>query len=160
MDKYPQVRFKTCFFIPQLKALFGYKYEYELIGSGKRFREEGWPKMMGEFGVTVAPLSSSDYSKSKSYVKYLEYSAGKLPSICEEIEPYEEVLKNHEERGLLAHSTEDWVKHLEFLINNPNEAKQIGENAYKYIKENHLMKDNVYRYADYFTKIVDRNLKP
>ena len=161
MDKYPQVRFKTCFYMPHLKALFGYKYEYEILGSGERYRKEGWPKMMEEFSCAVAPLVWSKYSRSKSYVKYLEYSAAKVPSICEKIDPYNEVLLGHEERGFLASSTEDWVKHFEFLITHPKEAKDIGEEAYKYIKKDHTIQNpkNIQLYTDYFEKIYKQKGK-
>lgn len=157
MDKYPQVRFRTCFYMPQLKANFGYKYEYEIIGSGERYRHEGWPKMMSQFDVTVAPLVDTNYSKSKSYVKYLEYSLGKLPSICEDIGPYRQVISGTE-RGFLAHSTEDWVNHLSYLIENPEKRLEIGENAYNYVKENHTIQKGIKLYEDYFTKIFNSSV--
>jgi glycosyltransferase involved in cell wall biosynthesis len=156
MDKYPNVRLKTTFYMPQLKALFGYKYQYAL---GRydilKFIDELWPKMASECDIFVAPLRWSKYSRSKSYIKYLEYSASKIPCIMEKIDPYNEVLAGHEERGLQASSTEDWVKHLSYLIENPDKRKQMGEEGYKYIKENHTIQKNAYKYADYFRKIFD-----
>ena len=156
MDKYPQVRFKTTFYMPQLKALFGYKYKYTLGRYNVyRFIDEVWPNMASECDIYVAPLTWSNYSRAKSYIKYLEYSASKKPCIMERIDPYNDVLANHPERGLLASSTEDWVNHLSYLIENPDKGKEMAEEAYKYIKENHTMQANVDKYANYFRGILD-----
>lgn len=156
MDKYPQVRLKTTFYMPQLKALFGYKYRYTLGRANyDRYVKEIWPKMMAESDILVAPLSWSNYSRAKSYIKYLEMSAGKKPMICEKIDPYNEVLANHPERGLQASTTEDWVNHFTYLIENPDKAKEMGEEAYKYVKENHTIQGNVDLIANYFEKLTD-----
>jgi glycosyltransferase involved in cell wall biosynthesis len=156
MDKYPQVRLKTTFYMPQLKALFGYKYRYTLGRANyDRYVKEIWPKMMAESDILVAPLSWSNYSRAKSYIKYLEMCAGKKPMICEKIDPYNEVLANHPERGLQASTTEDWVNHFTYLIENPDKAKEMGEEAYKYVKENHTIQGNVDLIANYFEKLTD-----
>jgi len=157
MNKYPQVRFKTTFYMPQLKALFGYKYQYTLGRHNVyRFIDEVWTDMMSECSIFVAPLSYGHYNRSRSYIKYLEYSAGKRPSVMEKIDPYESVLVNAEERGFLANRTDEWVKHLSFLIEHPEAGKEIGENAYNYVKEKHTIQKNVGIYADYFHSLVDK----
>jgi O-antigen biosynthesis protein len=155
MEKYPDTTFRTSFYMPQLKAHFGYRYKYSLgrynINS---FINEVWPRMAGEADIFVAPLSWNNYSRAKSYIKYLEYSAAKIPCIMESIDPYNEVLQGSDGRGFLASSTEDWVNRLSYLIENPKTRKEIGENAYKYVKENHTIQKNAYRYAEYFKEVL------
>jgi glycosyltransferase involved in cell wall biosynthesis len=159
MDKYPQVRLKTTFYMPQLKALFGYKYKYTLGRFNVyRFIDEVWPKMASECFAFVAPLSWSKYSRAKSFIKFLEISASKVPCVMEKIDPYNEVLANHEERGLLASTTEDWVRCLSALIESPKLRKEMGENAYNYVKENHTMQKNIGTYAGYFKKLFDKGV--
>lgn len=157
MDKYPQVRLKTTFYMPQLKAEFGYKYKYTLGRFNvERYANEIWTKMLSECEITVAPLSWSKYSRSKSYVKYLEMSAGKKPMICEKIDPYQEVLAGHPERGLMAGNTEEWVEAFTKLIESPKLRKDMGEEAYKYVKENHTIQNpkNIELIADYFRNLT------
>jgi glycosyltransferase involved in cell wall biosynthesis len=155
MDKYPNVTLKTTFYMPQLKALFGYKYKYSLGRfSMDSYIKELWPQMLGSSDIMVAPLSWSKYSRAKSYIKYLEMGAGKKPMVCERIDPYNEILNNHEERGFLASTTEEWVKYLSMLIESPELRKKVGEEAYKYVKENHTIQENVDPYAKYFKRIV------
>lgn len=155
MDKYPQARLKTTFYMPQLKAEFGNKYRYCLGRYNVyRFIDEVWPQLGSECDMFVAPLSWSPYSRSKSYIKYLEYSAAKIPSVMEKIDPYDEVLANHPERGLQASTTEDWVNHISYLIENPEARKNIGDKAYKYVKANHTIQKNIDKYANYFRNLT------
>jgi glycosyltransferase involved in cell wall biosynthesis len=146
--------------MPQLKALFGNRYKYSL-GRHNYFRyvEELWPQMLSSSDITIAPLSWSSYSRSKSFVKYLEMSAGKKPMICERIDPYNEVLAGHPERGLLVNTTDEWVDAFTKLIESPSLRKSMGEEAYKYVKENHTIQGNVGKIADFFTSQFDKNLK-
>lgn len=152
MDKYPNVTLKTTFYMPHLKAKFGNKYKYCL---GRfdvyRYADEVWPDITAS-DILVAPLSWSQYSRAKSYVKYLEYSAAKKPSILEKIDPYNEVLGGHPERGLQATTTEEWVEALSKLIESEKLRKEMGEEAHRYIKENHTIQKNVEIYADYFKR--------
>jgi glycosyltransferase involved in cell wall biosynthesis len=159
MDKYPNVRLKTTFYMPQLKAEFGYKYKY-CLGRFNYFRyvKEVWPKMMSESDITIAPLSWSKYSRAKSYVKYLEMAAGKKPMVCENIDPYKEVLDGHIERGFLVSSTEEWVSALSKLIESKDLRKSIGDAAYEYVKENHTIQNpkNVELMANYFRDLTNK----
>ena len=66
----------------------------------------------------VAPLEDGYFQQAKSCLKFLEYSALGLPSICSNVTPYKEVIR-HGENGLLADNTlEPWVQQFEFVINN------------------------------------------
>lgn len=160
MKKYPNVIFKTTFFMPTLKAHFGNRYRYALgFYNVYSFIDKLWPQMVSETDVFVAPLSHTPYSKSKSYIKYLEYSAGGIPAVCENISPYSDVLSDHPERGLLAFSKRDWIKHLSYLIDNPDKRKEMGENAYNYVKENHTIEQGGKKYADYFKKVLKNREK-
>jgi len=157
MDKYPQVRFKTTAYYPQLKALFGYKYRYTLSRFAvQRFIDEVWPKMSSEVDIWVAPLSYSDYSKSKSYIKLLEYGASKLPVIAERITPYEEFVgMDSESKGIsLVNTTDEWFNALEKLILDKKLRKEMGERLYNEVKNNHTIQKNKYRYEEYLTDLL------
>lgn len=157
MGKYPNVTFKTTFYMPELRALFGYKYKYVLARSDMyAYIDKVWPEIANS-DILVAPLSWSNYSRAKSYVKYLEYSAAKKPSILEKIDPYNEVLSGHPERGCQASTKEEWVGALSKLIESEKLRKEMGEEAYKYVKENHTIQKNVGIYEDYFKKVLTDN---
>lgn len=159
MEMYPQVRFKTTFYMPQLKALFGYKYQYTLGAFDTyKFINEIWPAMMGESDIVVAPLSWSRYSRAKSYIKALEYGASrKCAGVYEDIDPYNEFAGGYpEEKGIfLARTKDDWVKYLSLLIENPDLRKNMAETQYQYVKDNHTIQKNYKFYANYFKNLTD-----
>ena len=77
----------------------------------------------------------------------------------EKIGPYQKVLDNHEERGLLAYSEKEWFEAIEKLILSPELRKKMGENAYNYVKENHTIQKNSKVYVDFFKKVFDSPFK-
>ena len=160
LNKYPNVRFKTTFFMPQLKALWGYKYKYALGRADVyRFINELWVEMMSECDFFIAPLSHSSYSSSKSYIKALEYGAGKKAVILERIEPYQEFAgENPEEKGVfLAYSTKEWFNAMEKLVLDEKLRKENGEKLYNEVKKNHTIQGNTKVYEKYFTVLFDKD---
>ncbi len=157
MDKYPQVRFKTTAYYPQLKALFGFKYRYTLTRfSVQRFIDEVWPAMASECDVFCAPLVHTKYSASKSWVKALEYGAAKKPVILENFGPYKDFGgHNPEDKGVfLADSTQEWFDALEKLILDEKLRKEMGERLYNEVKNNHTIQGNKNIYEEYLTKLI------
>lgn len=158
MKKYPNVQFRTTgFFFPQLKTHFGNRYEFKLARADVYgWINELWPEHMSESDIVVAPLENTQYSRAKSYIKYLEYSAGKKAGVYENIDPYNEVVKDGE-NGFLAHSKEDWVEKLSILIEDEEKRNKMAEVAYKDVVDHHQMKDNLDPYIEFFRKIVESN---
>jgi glycosyltransferase involved in cell wall biosynthesis len=157
MNKYPEVRFKTTAYYPQLKALFGYKYKYCLArNSVLRFIEEVWTEMASECQIMIAPLMRNDYSRSKSYVKLLEYGAAQLPVVAQRIDPYQDFCGViPEEKGVfLADSTEEWYNYLEKLILSESLRKNMGLLLYNEVKKNHTIQENKNNYDRLFDKIT------
>jgi GT2 family glycosyltransferase/glycosyltransferase involved in cell wall biosynthesis len=61
----------------------------------------------------VAPLLDTPFNRCKSCLKFLEYAALRLPSICSDVQPYHETVR-HEETGLLlTNDPEEWAYALE-----------------------------------------------
>jgi glycosyltransferase involved in cell wall biosynthesis len=153
LNKYENTVFVTNgFYMPQLKTIFQNKYRHRPgYVSIDKYIDLLWPEASSEADIVVAPLEHSQYSLSKTYIKYLEYGAAKLPGIYENIEPYTNIVKDGE-NGYLANSLEEWVDKLSMLIENKDLRKKIGEEAYKTTKINQ-MKDNLQQYKDFFDKI-------
>jgi len=155
MSEYKNVYFDTCgMFLPHLKSRWGYRYTFHL---GKpdvyEWADKLWPELMSEADICLAPLQPTDFSKCKSGIKFLEVSAGKCPLIASNIRQYQEM-----EGCLLADPTpEDWYRHLKTLIDSPEKRKELGEQAYEYVKKYHQIQDNIQQYEDYFTTIFNNS---
>ena len=154
--EYPNVYFKTTgFFMPQIKTYlgdFGYKYRHALGAYDvMTFINDIWPVSMGEADIVVAPLYWNAYSRAKSYIKYLEYSAAKKPGIYQNIDPYKEILNTAEDSGFLVNGGEDWYIYLKQLIESEELRTRIGNNAYKLIKK-HTIEKGAEEYHKLFSK--------
>lgn len=115
---------------PQLKGIVEYhesvaveKYEYEL--------------QMLNLDISIAPLLNSKFNRSKSNLKFLEYSACCLPTIASDVECYSEIVDG--KTGLLVHTQKDWYGALTFLIDNPDKRVDIGIAANLWAQENYDM---------------------
>jgi glycosyltransferase involved in cell wall biosynthesis len=153
LRKYPDVIFRTTAFYPELKARWGQRYQFILQRTDfLSWVNEVWIDIVGDSDIVIAPLEHTSYSRAKSYIKFLEYSAGKRTGVYEMIDPYSELIKDGE-NGFLAHTLDEWVKKLSILIEDEEKRKNMAENAYK-TTQKHQIKDGVRGYIDFFEKIV------
>ena len=88
--------------------------------------------------IFIAPLRDNQFNKSKSVLKFLEYSALGVPGVYSALEPYTQIVV-HGTNGYLAASQEDWEKHLLQLIENQEIREQIAKEAQKTLKDNWLL---------------------
>lgn len=158
MREHPNVYFETTgFFLPQMKTVFKKQYRHRL--GKKNFYDwvKLWEVIMGEADICIAPLENTDFNKSKSNIKYLEYSAGKLPGVYQDIRQYKEMVKtvNGTPTGFLASTEEEWYKNLKALVVSEELRKKVGEAAYQYVKTEHTMQGHVEDYADFFKKVYE-----
>lgn len=112
----------------------------DLVGATETFKE--YPEWLSKqkWDIGIAPLVNTPFTRSKSHIKWLEYSMYKIPTIASRVYPYfmpvdgKETIV-HGETGLLAKDNE-WEKCLEELIVDKEKRDRLGENAYNYIKDN------------------------
>jgi GT2 family glycosyltransferase/glycosyltransferase involved in cell wall biosynthesis len=86
----------------------------EIAASYPRFVK--WIQAQKRWHWGVAPLLDTPFNRSKSALKFLEYSALGIPSICSDISPYRDAVR-HRETGLLAaNDLDSWRSALECAI--------------------------------------------
>lgn len=91
-----------------------------------------------EADIALAPLKDNTFNRSKSPIKFFEYSAIGLPTIASAVDPYTKVIKEGE-TGLLATNEADWVEKINLLIENTELRKELVNNARASINENYLI---------------------
>ncbi len=94
------------------------------------------------FHIGIAPLFDSEFSKSKYFNKYIEYSLIGTLGIYSSVEPYTFVI-NDKKNGLLAKESKDWLKQISFAIDNNKLRKEMVDNAQKDIRE-HFNKEAIF----------------
>jgi len=88
--------------------------------------------------IFIAPLRDNQFNKTKSALKFLEYSALGVPGVYSAMEPYDQVVV-HGTNGYLAASQADWEKHLLQLIEHQELRVQIAQQAQKTLTDNWLL---------------------
>jgi glycosyltransferase involved in cell wall biosynthesis len=108
-----------------------------------------WPKYLAsqDFDIGIAPLVDNAFNRSKSNLKWLEYSALKIPTVASNVGHFKETI-NTSDDGMLVNNKEEWISTLNFLIRNKNERKLMGKNAYARIRENFNVDKIVKLYID------------
>jgi len=151
MAEYPTLEIITAgFFLPEFKEKFKKQY-WSLVGEQDIYdwANKLWSKMCGICDFAVAPLLESTFTKSKSNIKYLECSAGKLPMVCQDLPQYRSSM-DVGKSGFVAKYEFEWYDKLKTLILFEKTRKEIGNEAYKNIKKNHTIQKHINKYVEYF----------
>lgn len=94
---------------------------------------KGW-----DLDIGIAPLRDNDLNRAKSNLRWLEYSALKIPSVMSKVRPFEECIEKGQ-TGFLANSEKDWYFRLKELIESPELRTRIGNKAYNEVKRSFNM---------------------
>lgn len=135
MEKYPTVHFLYCGYDSDIFDVLPEERRHFFLGT-VGFKK--WPKRLAKLGfdIAIAPLADIPFNKGKSHIKFLEYSAYKIPGVYSDFEgsPYREIVMDGK-NGFLARTYKDWIQKLSLLINEISLRKEIGEKAFETCKE-------------------------
>ena len=135
-DEYPNVEFWFLSCCPDF-----FKREKRIHLLDRWTLVDKYPQALADMDldIGIAPLLDNNFNRGKSCMRWLEYSALKIPTIASPIVPFKQAIK-HGHTGLLARSGDEWLTAFRKLIENEKLRKSIGNNAYKEVKANHNMK--------------------
>lgn len=78
-----------------------------------------------EFDVGIMPLPDNPFNRGKGGMKIMQYMACGIPAIASPVGFNSEIIK-HGENGFLASSSEEWIRYLEVLYENPGLRSRLG----------------------------------
>lgn len=84
------------------------------------------------FDIGIAPITDSHFNRAKSNIKWLEYSALRVPSVCSSVYPYATSIE-HGETGFLAATDDEWYRALMALVESAELRQKIGRAAYEFV---------------------------
>lgn len=116
-----------------------------------------------EWDFALAPLSDTQFNRSKTNNKYREYSSYALPAIFSNISTYADYVRDQENGLLVDNNAEDWYCAMEKLIQSKELRRKLGETAQKDIQENYNIKKFAEPLFSIFEKVmqgVDRGNIP
>jgi glycosyltransferase involved in cell wall biosynthesis len=90
--------------------------------------------------IQIIPRQDNYFNHCKSNIKFLESSMLEIPVIAQGFadgkSPYQ-VNPKDAEHMLIANTFEDWIKHIEDLIENKDKRREMGAKAREYVEENY-----------------------
>jgi len=108
-----------------------------------------------EWDMGICPIVDNTFNRSKSNLKFLEFSINKIPCICSDVENYAKTV-THGENGLLAqNTTKSWYDNLKKLINDVELRKVIGENGYNLVREKYDIANNYKQWLEVYSNTLE-----
>ena len=83
-----------------------------------------------DFDIGLCPVLETDFAKSKSNIKAVEYGARGIPVIASDVTCYRNYV-THGYNGFLARTEHEWLKYLHELANDEDLRRYMGENNFK-----------------------------
>lgn len=108
---------------------------------------KGW-----NIDIGIAPLLDNDFNRAKSNLRWLEYSALKVPCVASKVFPFKKSIINDQD-GLICNSSEQWYAALRSLIVDAGRRTRIGNSAYERVKKDFSMENVARTYVDVLQKI-------
>jgi glycosyltransferase involved in cell wall biosynthesis len=107
-----------------------------------------------DFDIVFAVLEDNPFNRSKSNIKFLEYSICGYPGVYSRVGPYIDSI-THNETGLLVNNTtEEWIQAIELFINDPALRRRIGRNAYEHVKADYLLKNRAGEWRRVYDELI------
>lgn len=165
MADFPTVKFLTVgSFVPSFRNNWGERYQNE-FGHVDVYTwiKEKFPGVMAKTDICVVPLENLPYTRCKSDIKRSEISSAIKPVVAQRIRQYVECIEDGVD-GMLCETADEWYKKIKLLILDKELRKKMGLAGYERIKRDKQMKDNIDKYAEFFTdtfgnKKLDNNQK-
>jgi len=111
-----------------------------------------------EAEIAIAPLQDNLFNRSKSAIKYLEYTALGISGVFSALPPYAEVVHDGLD-GFLAANPEEWEQKLKLLIESPELRLQSAREAQKQVRQHWLIQDHSGEWQDVYDQILEKKIK-
>lgn len=99
-----------------------------------------WIKNNINWDIGIAPLEDNMINKSKSEIKYLEYSSWGFAGVYSDVGPYSRVVDNYKNGILIKNNDcDEWVNSIIYLIENNELYNNIRKNAIEDINANYSL---------------------
>ena len=108
--------------------------------------------------IAIAPLCDNAFNRSKSAIKFFEYTAMGIPSVYADLPPYSSIIRDGY-NGLLAQTPDQWYEKIRLLIEKPELRQMIIQNAQESIKTQWLMSNHSSEWLETYNKINNYSRK-
>jgi glycosyltransferase involved in cell wall biosynthesis len=107
-----------------------------------------------DWDFAICPIEENTFNKSKSNLKFIEFSNAGFPCICSDVENYAKTVKDRETGLLTKNTEEDWYEKLYEMVNNAALRNHIKKNAKEFVKEKFDMANNYKHWLDAYNEVM------
>jgi glycosyltransferase involved in cell wall biosynthesis len=104
-----------------------------------------------DFDIGICPLLDTQFARSKSHIKALEYMARGIPVVASDVEPYAKFIKDGE-TGFLVKTEHEWLSRLSELARDEDMRLEMGKNARAWAAE-HTIEKNYTKWVDAYKSL-------
>lgn len=104
--------------------------------------------------IGLAPLTFVPFNKSKSNLKFLEYTAQGMVTIASNFGPYKDTITDGE-NGILITDNRDWYDAINTLLDDDTLYNKLLGNAQKFVKENYDIEKNYVMWVDAMNQVLE-----
>lgn len=107
------------------------------------------------FDIGMCPLEpDNEFNKCKSGIKQFEFAAFGVPSVCQNMLPYSEVVKDGH-NGYLASTEQEWEEKLSRLIEDASLRKRVGDNAFSEVNTRWNLEKNCLLWEQSYSSLLE-----
>lgn len=152
LSRHREVRFVFVNGVPEfLKNIPGVEVDlgYEFINKYHHF--------FGSFGIDIglAPLTDNSFTRGKSNLRWLEYSALKIPCVASSVGHYKQTLNDGDD-VLFAKDSKEFEDKLDILITDRAYRNALGHKAYVRAVKDFNVDVNIFKYKEILGSIVEK----
>lgn len=120
---------------------------------------ESYLDFLGSIDVGLAPLLPTRYNRGRSDVKFLEYASRGVAGIYQNLEPYQNIVRDGE-TGLLFDTPEVLINQLDRLYQDRKLRLKIRAQAYELAVNQRRIEDHIARRVEWYKSLHKNNPKP
>lgn len=153
---YPDDRFEIVAIGPIAACLRGYKFNYTTLPGLDR---ENYLKTLAGFSkpIGIIPMDDSLFSSCKSAIKFFDYAALCIPSICSNVPPYSDVITNGIDGLLSENNSTSWRNSILKLIESDSLRISMQHNAQTLVAGNYSLIQAAAAWSDLFRMIEQKD---
>ncbi len=104
----------------------------------RRWTAEREVENLRAFDIGIMPMPDDPWAEGKCGMKALLYMSVGVPAVCSAVGVNRQIIR-HGENGLLASSTDDWVRCLEDLVDQPELRARLGKGGRQTVEADYSM---------------------
>jgi len=106
--------------------------------------------------IQIIPRADNYFNRCKSNLKFLESSMLEIPVVAQAFSTGDSPYQGEEDSKymLLAENTEEFIKHIDTLIENKELRREMGAKAREYVEENYSIDANAHLWEESYNKII------